>query len=261
MLHFRWSRSHVALSPWSWWRRRRRRPTGSWRRAGGKASSCSASRRVHPPPCPSTWTPQSAAQRLGAQVTKERKVKYPDEDFPNPEPEPLSSQICVLTSSFPIKTDAYSQINKQLFTPFIFQRWFNSLEVEKKVKVQRNNLVFHWRKQEQKKKISLLKQLWWLELKIQETFLKIKRALETVCLEIFSLMIYFGLLTKSPGTRYTFFVKGKGPGNRNISWGLKGGEQISSLDLLFCKRKKPWHQKYLSFWKEKSLGTRYSYFF
>ena len=100
MLHFRWSRSHVALSPWSWWRRRRRRPTGSWRRAGGKASSCSASRRVHPPPCPSTWTPQSAAQRLGAQVTKERKVKYPDEDFPNPEPEPLSAQICVLTSSF-----------------------------------------------------------------------------------------------------------------------------------------------------------------
>ena len=162
---------------------------------------------------------------------------------------------------FSIKTDAYSQINKQLFTPFIFQRWFNSLEVEKKVKVQRNNLVFHWRKQEQKKKISLLKQLWWLELKIQETFLKIKRALETVCLEIFSLMIYFGLLTKSPGTRYTFFVKGKGPGNRNISWGLKGGEQISSLDLLFCKRKKPWHQKYLSFWKEKSLGTRYTYFF
>ena len=151
MLHFRWSRSHVALSPWSWWRRRRRRPTGSWRRAGGKASSCSASRRVHPPPCPSTWTPQLAAQRLGAQVIKERKVKYPDEDFPNPEPEPLSAQICVLTSSFSIKTDAYSQINKQLFTPFIFQRWFNSLEVEKKVKVQRNNLFFHWRKQEQKK--------------------------------------------------------------------------------------------------------------
>ena len=73
----------------------------------------------------------------------------------------------------------------------------------------KEQLSFSLEKTRTKEIISLLKQLWWLELKIQETFLKIKRALETVCLEIFSLMIYFGLLTKSPGTRYTFFCKRK----------------------------------------------------
>ena len=70
---FRWSPSHAASSLWSWWRRPRLRPTGSWPRAGGRDSSCSASRRAPPPRSLSTWTPLLDAQRLEAQVKNRQK--------------------------------------------------------------------------------------------------------------------------------------------------------------------------------------------